>query len=199
MHQARVSKEIDFSPLFNNPTFSDFLFEFEGNQTSCLYCHKVILNLNDFYKSLFQTDTLEVHENKMKINDDPNLFTLLIKSLYFSNLELKFGSLDELLPLILLADKYQFLYVRDRCIDLLSRLISAKNCALIWLFSNSKGFLTTINEQAAKVLKKHYFWTNMVDAENDLNNLVFDFNAEEMKLFIETFVTSVTDYGVLLL
>ncbi|KAL9644404.1 hypothetical protein ABK040_013633 [Willaertia magna] len=197
---SKLSNKCNFSSLFGSASFSDFHFEFSNeNQTSSiLKAHKIILNQNEFFKSLFQTNTLEVNENKMKIRDDPNLFSLLIKSLYDCDLDLKFNSMDEFLPFILLADKYQFINVRDSCCNLLTNLISKENCALIWLFSNEKDYLSSINKKSAQILRDNYFSGKIDKSKNEINDMVSNFNVEEMILFLETFITFDTNTDVVL-
>ncbi|KAL9648715.1 hypothetical protein ABK040_003653 [Willaertia magna] len=135
----------------------------------------------------------------MKITENVIQFSLLIKSLYETELFLNFDSLDELLPFILLSDKYQFLKVRDLCCQSLSNLICKENCILIWMFSNDKDYLAEINQKAAQTLKLNFFEGRTIDLSNVVVlNLINSFNLEELLHFLESMITSNTNTDVLL-
>ena len=92
-----------YSQLFNNESFSDFRIQFSNNTTLSL--HKVILAQSDFFRACFGSNMLEATESTMLIEENAELMTSLLQSLYSNELTVKQRS--DIVPMLLLADQFQ--------------------------------------------------------------------------------------------
>jgi len=93
------------SQYFNKQELSDCTIRFPSTK-STLRGHKFILMAHsDFFKLCFQSGMKESTDNEIEIDDDERLVSILIQSLYCGTLSIP--SNNDIVPLILLADKYQ--------------------------------------------------------------------------------------------
>jgi len=126
MSTISFANKTKLSQYFNDKTISDCKLLFTKSET-ILFLHKFILMIeSDFFKACFEHDTIESREGIVKIDqeDDEKLLTDLIKSLYTCHLEI--NDKKQVVPLILLAQKYKLNALIPVLID---HLISTMDCS----------------------------------------------------------------------
>ncbi|KAL4463847.1 hypothetical protein ABPG74_005784 [Tetrahymena malaccensis] len=94
--------------FYNNPQFSDVQFSFQGE---ILYAHKVILSLmGESFNTMFTLGMKETHKNVIEIkNIEMQIFKIIVKSLYYNNLELEEeqnGDLSLLFEVLRVCDQF---------------------------------------------------------------------------------------------
>ncbi len=100
-------KHVSFASLFNNQRYSDLKIRFPKS-SNVLFAHRAVLcDASDFFKACFDHDAIESREGVVTLDedDDEQLVNQLIKSLYFREIEIEDNT--QIVPSILLAEKYQ--------------------------------------------------------------------------------------------
>jgi len=107
MNGISFASQINYTRFFNNKNLSDCQILFTQSNTT-LFSHKFILMASsDFFRACFELDVIESREGIVRIDqeDDEKLLTDLIKSLYTCHLVIE--DKKDIVPTILLAQKYQ--------------------------------------------------------------------------------------------
>jgi hypothetical protein len=97
-----------FHNSFNNPnSYPDFTIHFGNNEIPIMVHRFILSGRSDFFAAMLSNGMKEANERQVIIEDDEELVTLLIKSLYTGSLMVP--SNDKAYPMLLLAGKYQLL------------------------------------------------------------------------------------------
>jgi len=100
-----VQPQVNLTQHFNNQLYSDCQAWFPKSNTT-LFLHRFILIINsDFFKACLELDMVESRTGTIRMEEDEQLMTGLIKGLYTCQVEVKHQR--DVVPMILLAQKYQ--------------------------------------------------------------------------------------------
>jgi len=88
--------------LFTSQCFADCTIECGGET---IKCHRAVLSLSPVFQRMLESDMCEGLDNRIRISDaEPHIVKMLVQFIYIGSAPIK---IEELAPLMVLADKYE--------------------------------------------------------------------------------------------
>ena len=141
--------------LFDDMKFSDVIFNIRGREFPA---HKIILAArSEVFAAMFQHPTTENLTNKIKIEDiEPDVFHELLRFIYTGRIN---STTMETMAagLLIAADKYFLIDLKNECENYLVRQMSPENCVELILhvdLLNPAEHLKKVLKEAAKYFRR---------------------------------------------
>lgn len=116
----------DYDQLLNNPDSFDVKFTVDGEEIPA--CKVILSSRSNVFAKMFVSDMVEKKTNKVVISDiESSVFKKLLRFVYCGKLHS--GDFDELLKLIIAADKYEIPTLVSTCGYRISNFLTTANVA----------------------------------------------------------------------
>ncbi|ESP02912.1 hypothetical protein LOTGIDRAFT_177842 [Lottia gigantea] len=175
---------LDQGKFYNNPVLSDIKLVVGGQK---YYSHKLILvKCSDVFERMFSSDWSDENLKEVELKEDSiciGVFPRFLKFLYTNHIKL---NTDNSLPILILADKYNIVDLKNVCINFASTCIipklQLKDVFHIWFQYATKCYHQTLITCSVQTLSdKMEDITSTVEWETEWMNLDQDQLIEFLK------------------
>jgi hypothetical protein len=174
-------KLLDFSSLFLNEKFSDLTFNFDDG--TVLNGHKIVLAMqSDPFYAMFTNNMMRESSQRDITMHDTNseAFKLMLEYFYKGTIEaLETRDIeDEIIPLLMLADRYAVFPLRTFAVKALVRVLSPQNACYVLSVADFYK-ISALRQSAVKFIEQNFAKVSQAEdfdwiSASNLSEIIFD-------------------------
>eukprot|EP01087_Luapelamoeba_hula_P003141 TRINITY_DN1295_c0_g2_i11.p1 TRINITY_DN1295_c0_g2~~TRINITY_DN1295_c0_g2_i11.p1 ORF type:complete len:1352 (+),score=256.35 TRINITY_DN1295_c0_g2_i11:242-4057(+) len=160
MNIAHSSIFTDLAAFVNNPTYSDFVFQVQGQQ---IYAHKVILcaRAPSYFETLFHSGMRETTEAVLHVEDvEYSAYLAFLTWVYTDKLDV---SADDAVELLALSNQYHITRLQQQAESVVIKSVDIENVAYVWKLS-VMFHTSQLQQFCTSIICKHFAAVQSTDA-----------------------------------